>query len=318
MAGRVRVGVSGWRYAPWRGRFYPADLPHPLELRFAGERFGAIEINGTFYSLQRPERFARWHDETPRGFRFAVKGSRFITHMKRLEDVAVPLANFYASGVLRLEEKLGPFLWQLPADFPLDTERIERFLDLLPRDCAAAARLGRRHDERLPARAWLTYGANRRLEHALEFRHPSFLCADLVRIARRQRVALVFSHTAGRWPYVEELTAGFAYLRLHGPADLYASDYGRRAREEWARRIEAWAAGGEPDDARKITEWDPPARRGRDVWVFFDNTDKVHAPRNAVALIERLATGARCKMRPCRLTPKRPAASASESTWPTP
>jgi uncharacterized protein YecE (DUF72 family) len=174
----VRIGVSGWRYAPWRGRFYPRGLPQRDELAYASERLGAIEINGTFYSLQRPERFATWYAQSPRDFRFAVKGSRFITHMKRLRDVGVALANFTASGVLRLEEKLGPILWQLPASFAFDAERVDAFLGRLPRDFAAAARLGRRHDRRLRARAWLRYRENRAIRHALEVRHESFFCTS--------------------------------------------------------------------------------------------------------------------------------------------
>ncbi len=287
-AGRIRVGVSGWRYAPWRGHFYPEGVRPRDELRYASERLDALEINGTFYALQRPERFGEWYAQTPRGFRFAVKGSRFITHMKRLEDTTTPLANFFASGVLRLEEKLGPFLWQLPASLRWDAERVDAFLGRLPRDFEAAARLGRRHDGRLKARAWLRFRTNRRVRHALEVRHESFLCEEMVRALRRHRVALVFSHTAGRWPYAEELTAGFVYLRLHGPGALYASDYDARARERWARRIETWCDGGQPDDAETITDRTPPRRERRDVWVFFDNTDKRHAPRDARALMERL------------------------------
>jgi uncharacterized protein YecE (DUF72 family) len=286
--GAVRVGVSGWRYPPWRGHFYPAGLPQRDELRFASARFGALEVNGTFYALQRPERFGEWYDATPRGFRFAVKGSRFITHTKRLADATVPLANFFASGVLRLDDKLGPFLWQLPASFRWDAARVDRFLATLPRDFEAAARLARRHDRRLRAPAWLGFDTNRRLEHALEVRHESCLCAEMVRVLRRHRVALVFSHTGGRWPYAEELTAGFVYLRLHGPGRLYASDYDASARERWVRRIEAWRDGGQPDDARTVTGRPPPRRQARDVWVFFDNTDKLHAPRDAEALIARL------------------------------
>jgi len=286
--GRVRIGVSGWRYEPWRSHFYPAGLPHRDELCYASQQLDAVEINGTFYSLQRPESFGAWYAQTPPAFRFAVKGSRFVTHMKRLKDVAVPLANFFASGVLRLEEKLGPFLWQLPASVRFDPERLEVFLSSLPRDFAAAARLGRRHDHRLKARAWLRFRTNRRLHHVLEVRHESFLCDELVRLLRRHRVALAFSHTDSRWPYVEEVTADLVYLRLHGPGRLYASDYDASAREGWAERIEAWRGGGQPDDADTITEQPPPRRRGRDVWVFFDNTDKRHAPHNAVALIERL------------------------------
>jgi uncharacterized protein YecE (DUF72 family) len=267
--------VSGWRYAGWRGPFYPKGLPQREELSYASQRLGAIEINGTFYSLQRPERFGAWYEQTPREFRFAVKGSRFITHMKRLGGGAAPLANFFASGVLRLDDKLGPILWQVPASFVFDAERIESFLACVPRDFAAAARLGRRHDRRLAARAWLRHRTNRPIRHALEVRHESFFCEELYAILRRHGVALVFSHTAGRWPYAEELTSDFVYLRLHGPSALYASNYDHRALARWARRVRDWRCGG------------------RDVWVFFDNTDKRHAPGNAETLIARCARGPR-------------------------
>src|SRR5690349_1355949 len=138
VAGDIRIGISGWTYAPWRGKFYPEGLPHARELAFASRAFNSIEINGTFYSLQRPESFARWFDATPEGFLFAVKGPRFITHMKRLKDVETPLANFLASGVLRLGPKLGPILWQLPERQRFELRRLEDFFALLPRDTEAA------------------------------------------------------------------------------------------------------------------------------------------------------------------------------------
>jgi len=289
MAGALRIGVSGWRYDDWRGSFYPDHLPRSEELSYASSRFGALELNGTFYSLQSPESFGQWYAQTPRGFRFAVKGSRYVTHMKRIDDVATALANFFASGVLRLEEKLGPVLWQLPARLPFDADRLDRFLAQLPHDFSSAAKRARRHDDRLPHRAWLRFRTDRRIRHALEVRHESFLCPEFVDILRRHRVGLVASHTVGRWPYVEELTAHFAYLRLHGPGALYASRYDEQAIAYWAERAEAWQRGEEPEDAEKITDRPPPGRGRRDVWVFFDNTDKRHAPEDARALIRATA-----------------------------
>ncbi|MGQ3030980.1 MAG: DUF72 domain-containing protein, partial [Ferrovibrionaceae bacterium] len=152
---RVRIGISGWTYAPWRGAFYPDDLPKKRELAFAARRFEAIEINGTFYGLQTPASFGRWAEETPEDFVFAVKGSRFITHLLRLRDIETPLANFVASGLLRLGAKLGPILWQFPPSFRFEPDRLEAFLALLPQDTDAAARLARRHDGRLNGRAWI-------------------------------------------------------------------------------------------------------------------------------------------------------------------
>ena len=153
--GTVRIGISGWTYAPWRGVFYPKGLPQKRELEYATTQFSSLEINGTFYGMQRPDAFANWADRAPDNFVFAVKAPRFITHIRRLRDVATPLANFIASGLLRLGPKLGPILWQFPPNFRFDAERIEEFLRLLPHDTGAAAGLGRKHDERLKAPAWL-------------------------------------------------------------------------------------------------------------------------------------------------------------------
>src|SRR5207302_6801352 len=172
---------------------YPSGLRHSDELSYASRQFDTIDINGTHYSLQRPDSFARWHDETPAGFVFAVKGSRFITHMKQLRDIETPLANFFASGVLRLEEKLGPFLWQFSPRFRFDMEKLGRFLTLLPRDSKAAAELAKRHDKRLAGRAWTRAGRRRRLRHAVEIRHPSFLDPEFVHLLRRHNIALVFA-----------------------------------------------------------------------------------------------------------------------------
>lgn len=285
---RVRVGLSGWSYGSWRGDFYPADLPRSRELEYASRRFPSIEINSSFHALQSPTTYRRWHGSVPEGFVFAVKGSRYITHRRRLREVEAPLANFFASGVLALEEKLGPFVWQLPPSFPFDPERLEAFLELLPRDTEAAAALARGHDERLAGRAHVTTSGRRRLRHALEVRHGRWLVPELVRIARRQGVALVTSHGA-TWPLTEELTAGFAYVRLHGAPVTYSSRYGDRALDRWARAIRSWRDGGEPEDAARITTRPPPRRAGRDVYVYFDNDAAGHAPKDALRLARRLA-----------------------------
>ena len=288
-SGSVRVGISGWTYPGWRGRFYPQGLSHSAELAFASREFGTIEINGTHYSLQRPEAFARWYDETPPGFVFSVKGSRFITHLKQLHDITAPLANFFASGVLRLKEKLGPFLWQFSPRFRFEADRLEPFLAALPRDTKAAAALAVNHDHRLAGRAWVRADGRRRLRHALEIRHPSFLDPDFVALLRRHNVALVFADSV-EWPYAEDLTADFVYLRLHGSKELYASGYSDRELDWWAARIELWARGGQPRDAQLAAPELPAARRrARDVFVYFDNDAKVRAPANARSLIARLA-----------------------------
>jgi len=282
---RVRIGISGWTYAPWRGVFYPKGLAHKRELEYAAQQFRSIEINGTFYGMQRPEAFATWAEQTPDDFVFAVKGPRFITHMKRLRDAETPLANFIASGLLRLGSKLGPILWQFPPNFSFDVERIEAFLRLLPHDTQAAARLGRRHDDRLKAPAWLRVDAERRVRHAFEIRHESFRTREFADLLRHYDVALVCADTVD-WPRLMDVTADFVYCRLHGSEELYASGYDDTALDAWAHRVAAWARGGEPDDAERIGG--KASRRRRDVHVYFDNDMKVRAPDDAHGLVRRV------------------------------
>src|SRR5205085_3869819 len=263
------------------------ELRQRDELSYASRHFDTIEINGTHYSLQRPEFFARWHDETPDDFVFAIKGSRFITHLKQLRDIETPLANFFASGVLRLEEKLGPFLWQFSPRFRFDMEKLDRFLTLLPRDSEAAAELAKRHDRRLAGRAWTRTGRRRRLRHVVEIRHPSFLDPAFVQLLRRHNVALVFADAVD-WPYAEDVTADFLYLRLHGSEELYASGYDAAALDHWAARLRNWSRGGQPNDAKLIDAAARPRRRARDVYVYFDNDAKVRAPADAQSLRRRV------------------------------
>jgi uncharacterized protein YecE (DUF72 family) len=284
----IRIGISGWRYPPWRGVFYPKRLRQRDELAYAARHFATVEINGTFYSLQRPERFAEWHGATPADFVFAVKGSRFITHMKKLRDIETPLANFFASGVLHLKEKLGPILWQFPPNFRFDAARVEGFFALLPRDTAAATRLARRHDQRVKGRAYMAPQPRRRLRHAIEIRHESFRSADFIALLRRHGIALVFAD-AVEWPYFEDVTADFLYLRLHGSEQLYASGYSQAALQRWAARIRAWSRGGEPADRDCASDKPPPRRAARDVHVYFDNDAKVRAPYDAEGLVRQLA-----------------------------
>ncbi|HEX2203945.1 MAG TPA: DUF72 domain-containing protein [Longimicrobium sp.] len=287
--GRHFVGISGWTYKPWRGVFYPEGLAHRRELEYASRKMGSIEINGSFYSLQTPASYARWRDETPPGFVFAVKGSRFITHMLKLKNPEVALANFFASGVLRLGDKLGPLLWQFPERMPTDLERYARFLDLLPKTHEAAAELARGHDARLEGRSWTGAEASGPLRHAFEIRHPGLMGPDFVALLRQHGAALVFADTAGRWPYAEDVTADFVYVRLHGAEQLYASGYTDPQLDWWAARIAEWKRGAQPADAACVATGGPPAcRGGRDVYVYFDNDAKVHAPFDALRLRERL------------------------------
>ncbi|HKY90813.1 MAG TPA: DUF72 domain-containing protein [Nevskiaceae bacterium] len=286
---RIRIGISGWRYAPWRGIFYPKDLPQRRELAFAAERFASIELNGSFYSLQRPSSYAAWRDETPDDFVFAVKGSRFITHILRLKGIEQAFANFLASGVFNLGAKLGPFLWQFPPQMIWRPEIFEAFLALLPRDTDAAQALARRRDARLKGRAVLKAKFPQTLRHAVEIRHPSFACPEFVAQLRRHGVAFVFADTAGRWPYFEDLTADFVYLRLHGDVELYTSGYDDDALAGWARRIRAWSRGGQPRDAKVLTRH-KAGRIARDVYCYFDNDVKVRAPYDARNLARMLGT----------------------------
>lgn len=288
--GTVRVGVSGWRYAPWRGVFYPAGLRQRAELEFASRQVASIEINGSFYSLQPPSAWQQWHDATPDDFVFAVKGPRFVTHLKKLLDVRVPLANFFASGVLSLRARLGPILWQLPPNLAFDEPRVDAFLSMLPRDSAAARELAGEHDARVArSGTWLEPTPARPLRHAIEVRHPSFVDPRFVALLRRHRVALVVADTAGRWPLLEDVTADFVYVRLHGDEELYASGYRDAALADWARRIDAWRRGGQVADARTASTLAPRKAPRRDVYCYFDNDVKVHAPFDAMRLARRLA-----------------------------
>jgi uncharacterized protein YecE (DUF72 family) len=271
MTGTVRIGISGWTYPPWRGVFYPKGLRQKDELAYAASRLSSIEINGSFYSLQRPESYRSWAEATPDDFVFAVKGGRFITHMKKLADVETPLANFFASGPLALGPKLGPVLWQLPPTLGLDADRLESFFDRLPRTTTEAAALAARHDERVDGRTWLDPGTDRPVRHALEVRHPSYLEPSFLALLRRHDIAVVVADTAGRWPLFKEVTTGFVYVRLHGDTELYASGYSDESLDEWAGLVRGWA------------------ERGTDVHVYFDNDMKVRAPFDAMALAERLA-----------------------------
>jgi uncharacterized protein YecE (DUF72 family) len=266
-AGELRVGLSGWSYPGWRGRFYPTGLGHNAELGYVAERFCTVEINASFYRLQRPDTYRRWVEQTPEGFLFAVKASRYITHMKRLQST-VAVSNFLASGVLALGDKLGPLLWQLPPTMRFDPAVLEPFLVGLPRTTSVAARLARTHDERLTGRSFLTVSEDRPLRHAIEVRHESFRDARLYALLREQGVGLVVADSAGHFPLLTEATADFVYVRLHGEDELYTSGYDDVSLRRWAERINRWRG------------------EGRDVYVYFDNDAKVRAPVDALRLVQ--------------------------------
>ncbi len=308
----VRIGISGWRYPPWRGVFYPKGLPQRNELAYAASVFPSIEINGSFYSLQRPSSYGAWADATPKHFQFSVKAPRFITHIKRLRDVDTALANFLASGVLRLGAKLGPILWQFPPSFRYDAALMESFFSGLPHTTEDAVKIARRHDDHLRVKAWLTIDRSRRLRHAIEIRHRSFETPDFIKQLRRHRIGLVVADTAGRWPLMEDLTADFVYVRLHGDEVLYSSGYTDKALDGWANKIEAWRKGTQAVRARTVASSVPERKTGRDIFVYFDNDVKVRAPHDAMSLSYRLGLGPE----PIDLPPAESVQEVARVAWP--
>jgi len=285
--GTIRIGISGWRYEPWRGTFYPEDLTQKSELSFAARKFNSLEINGTFYSLQRASSFQRWAADTPDDFVFSVKCPRFITHIRRLREVETPLANFLASGPLLFGKKLGPFLWQFPPNFKYDHELLENFLKQLPHDSVEAAKVASQHDLRIRTEEGLEIQGKFPVRHAIEVRNKSFAIAEFVELLRRYKIALVCADTV-EWPRLMDLTCDFVYCRLHGSEKLHANGYDDASLDNWARRVTDWACGREPRDVERVIERDGPKRRERDVFVYFDNDLKVRSPVDAMALAARV------------------------------
>lgn len=269
MAGQIRIGVSGWRYTPWRGNFYPKGLAQSRELHYASRVFSTIELNGSFYSLQWPTSYAQWADETPEGFVFAIKGSRYITHMLKLRNIEAALANFFASGLFELGDKLGPILWQFPPQTKFEPSVFEDFFSVLPRSTAHAQWIACAHDERPKGRVCLQPLDDFPLRHAVEVRHSSFETPEFVEMLQRHNIAFVVADTPNPWPRFEGATTDFAYMRLHGSTELYNSRYTHEELTRWAALMREWAQTG-------------------DVFCYFDNTDKLHAPDNAQELMEML------------------------------
>jgi uncharacterized protein YecE (DUF72 family) len=275
----VRVGISGWRYPPWRGEFFPAGLPQRQELEYAASQLRTIEINGSFYSLQPPANWRQWRDAVPDDFEFAVKGGRFVTHMKRLRDAESALATFFASSPLLLHERLGPLLWQLPPNFQYDEQVLADFFAELPRTEAQAAELARKNDrsisrsgdEPLWRQARKGHG-DKRIRHAMEVRHLSFRTDAFVQLCRRHDIAIVVSDGGEAWPQIDEVTSDHMYVRLHGADQLYVSGYPEEDLDRWADRVRGWAARPEVQSVR----------------VYFDNDVKVRAPYDAMSLARRL------------------------------
>ena len=283
--GAVRIGISGWRYKGWRGVFYPKGLAQRRELEYASRAFGSVEINGTFYSLQKPAYFRAWAAETPDDFIFALKGSRYITHMLKLRNVEKALANFFASGLLALGRKMGPLLWQFPPQLHFERSRFEEFFAQLPRTTGAMANLAQGCDDKMLSRSVLEAEVEMPVRHCVEIRHESFATPEFVDLLREHGIGLVVADTV-EWPLLMDVTADFVYLRLHGSEQLYWSGYEADALDVWAARVEAFATGGMAE-GRYAGQ---PLADGklRDVYVYFDNDAKVRAPFDAMGLKERV------------------------------
>jgi uncharacterized protein YecE (DUF72 family) len=256
----IRIGVGGWTYEPWRGGFYPDGLVHKRELEFASRKLTSIEINGTYYGLQKPETFARWHDETPDDFVFSIKGSRFITNRRVLSDAGASIERFFGSGLLQLRNKLGPINWQFMPTKTFDPEDFAGFLKLLPKTVEGRA-----------------------IRHAVEVRHDSFRAPDFVALARDRGVAIVIAGDS-EYPQIADLTAPFVYTRIMGTTEV---GYADEALDRWTQRARQWASGRSPDGletvgARQTT------KAGRDVFLYVISGFKARNPAAAMAMIERL------------------------------
>lgn len=269
--GRAVVGMAGWVYPDWRGTFYPKGLTQKNELAYASTQVTSIELNGSFYSLQKPSSWLKWRESTPDDFVFSVKAPRFITHIRRLDDVHEPLANFFASGILSLGSKLGPILWQLPPSLEFEPYLLERFLEQLPHTTPDAVALAHDRGARMTGKEYLETDAERPVRHALEMRHSSFVSDGLVELLDEYRVAAVFGDSAGKWPVIDVRTTDFRYARLHADTALYPDGWYESAEiDRWAHTIEGWLGAGQ------------------DAYVYFDNDTKARAPLDAVSLIARL------------------------------
>jgi uncharacterized protein YecE (DUF72 family) len=260
----IRVGIGGWTYEPWRETFYPEDLSQKDELHYASRQVSAIEINGTYYSGQKPETFAKWRDDTPDGFMFSVKASRYATNRRVLAEAGESVNRFVNGGVTELGAKLGPILWQFAATKVFDPDDFGAFLDLLPDQVAGVP-----------------------MRHVMDVRHPSFMTPDYLALARKHKVATVFADS-DEFPSFADPTADFVYARLMQAQSRLKTGYGPKALDQWTARARAWAAGEAPDDVPLVPGATPAKSGKREVWMFFINGAKERAPAGAVALLKRL------------------------------
>ncbi|MCO4882997.1 DUF72 domain-containing protein [Paraburkholderia caribensis] len=264
-ATRIHIGIGGWTFEPWRGLFYPKGLAQKRELEYASRQLTAIEINGTFYGSQKPTTFAKWHDETPDDFVFALKAPRFATHRRVLAEARDSIDRFVASGVLELKNKLGPINWQFPPTKQFDADDFGRFLELLPGEVDGQT-----------------------LRHAVEVRHESFCDEAFVALARKHGVAIVVAGDS-KYPQIADPTASFVYARIMGTEEANPQGYAKKALDKWAGRAQTWAAGGAPDDLDTYARAAP--KKARDVYLFVISGHKAHNPAAAMALIERVKAG---------------------------
>ncbi|MET0294673.1 MAG: DUF72 domain-containing protein [Phenylobacterium sp.] len=264
MAGRIRAGMGGWTFEPWRGVFYPEGCRQADELAYASRQVSAIEVNATYHSLQKPESWAKWAAAVPDDFVFTLKGSRFVTNRRVLAEAGAPIERFFGQGFTVLGAKLGPILWQLMPTKRFEPEDFAAFLDLLPRS-----------HQGLPIR------------HAVEPRHESFAVPAFIELCRDRGVAICCAEHAS-YPLIPDVTADFVYLRLMRGSDDVPTCYPPEALAGWAERLKAYAEGGAPADLPPVAPDRPLARQARDVFAFLINEGKVNAPAGAVALLDRL------------------------------
>lgn len=262
-AARIRIGIGGWTYEPWRGRFYPSDLTQKRELEYASRKLTSIEINGTFYGTQRATSFEKWHDETPEDFVFSLKAPRFATHRRVLAEAGDSVERFFASGLLALKNKLGPINWQFAPTKQFDAEDFDAFLKLLPKQVDGRA-----------------------IRHAVEVRHESFCHPEFISLLREHGVAVVMAGDS-HYPQLADVTAPFVYARIMGTVEGEALGYSEQTLDSWAVRAKQWAAGERPDDLRRI-EQVAPKPTPRDVYLYVISGYKASNPVAAMALIERI------------------------------
>ena len=261
--GTVRIGIGGWTFEPWRGLFYPAGLPQRRELEYAAGKLTTIEVNGTYYGSQKPESFAKWHDETPAGLVFSLKAPRFATNRRALAEAGQSIERFFASGVLNLKDKLGPINWQFLPTKKFDPKDFEAFLKLLPKSIEG-----------------------RPIRHAVEVRHDSFKTAEFIGMARAHGVAVVTAVDSD-YPQIADTTAPFVYARIMGTREAEPLGYSPASLDLWAKRVRRWASGGIPEGLETVTAPEP-RKTGRDVFLYVISGFKARNPAAAVALIDRL------------------------------